>query len=151
MPLTRWINNLKNLKQNLENDLNNIIPKFFNDLEKLERDRLSQGMTADGTVLMRKGSNYYPYSQMYVPMKRRRGGQVRVVDLKLTGAFHRGITATKIGRNKVQIYSRDSKDAKLNEKYDGIHGFSDKNKQEDIPRMFEPEIIISVERNLTKK
>lgn len=147
--LNRLIENLKNLKPYLESRLDGQINNSLESMAQMERERLNEGLSTNGNLL-RRNEGFYPYSPQYTKYKRSRGGQVNVVDLKLEGDYHRGITASKTGRMKVTLYSRDKKDRFLPEQYDGIHGLSDKNKRQ-IRQDFAPSIVLAVKQKITSK
>jgi hypothetical protein len=82
-------------------------------IEDLNAAQLEQGLRADDTQITPK------YSPNYAAFKRHLGRPAEVVDLKLTGAYHKGITA-KVSKYVVDITNTDSKNRKLQSKY----GFS---------------------------
>ena len=149
MALEKLISNLKQLKQHLENKLDSQVTANLNEFEEMQRERLNKGENKEGEKLKRN-EGFYPYSPQYKKYKRSKGGQVNFVDLKLDGDFHEGITATKVGKGKVTLYSKDKKDKFLSNQYEGIFGFSP-NQEDELNDMFKPQIIRAVKEKIANK
>lgn len=149
MSLAPLINNLKQLKGYLENSLDSQVSQNLSEFAQMQRDRLNTGKNADGENLTRN-EGFYPYSPAYTKYKRSRGGQVNFVDLKLEGNYQRGITATKVGKSKVTLYSKDKKESFLPSQYTGIYGFSPTQKKE-LNDMFRPRIVEAAKIKITNR
>ena len=168
--LEKLINNLKQLRQHLENKLDSQVNTNLANFAEMQRDRLNEGKNKEGENLKRneefypyssegknkEGENlkrnegFYPYSSTYKKYKKARGGQVNFVDLKLDGNFHAGITATKVGRGKITLYSKDKKDKFLPNQYEGIYGFSP-NQENELNDLFKSPLIKAVKEKITNK
>ena len=94
-------------------------------LEQLNVRQMEYGFTA-------KGKRIKPlyFSKEYAKGKRSIGSKapLRVPDLRVTGAFHRGIKII-IGKKKYYLTSRDLKTVDLRKKYDYIFGLSPKSQK----------------------
>lgn len=149
MSLKTLISNLKTLQPYVEQRLDGQINVHLQQMANMERERLSQGKNKDNELL-RRNEGFYPYSPQYTKYKRAKGGRVDVVDLKLDGDYHKGITASKTGRLKATLYSRDKKDNFLPNNYDGIHGLTNNNKAL-IKESIAPVIVKAVKDKITSK
>lgn len=150
MPLTKLINNLKELQTYVVNTLDSTVNEDFQRITELEKERLSKGINADGERLERKDSDNYPYSPAYKKFKRAKGGQVDVVDLKLNGDYHRGINTQKTGKLKGKIYSTDSKEKFLPNQYEKIHGVSPQDKNT-FEKEYSKKVIQVTRKKITSK
>jgi hypothetical protein len=149
MSVQPLINNLKQLKQHLENTLDAQVNANLTEFADMQRDRLDTGKNNEGDNLTRN-EGFYPYSPKYTAYKRAKGGQVNFVDLKLNGDFHAGITATKVGKSRVTLYSKDKKERFLPSQYTGIYGFSPNQKKE-LNDMFKPRIVEAAKFKITNR
>jgi len=150
MGLKTLISNLNQLKNHVETTLDANIQANLNEFADMERERLKDGIGNDGEPLEREGAGYYPYTPAYTKYKRSKGGRVDVVDLKLTGSYADQISASRTGKHKATLYSRDNKDRFLSEQYPKTHGFSPEQKQE-VKQMFIPKLLEASKRKITSK
>lgn len=123
-PLDSWLYKLRNLKTIIEDEMDRTLNNNKDVLADVQREQLSDGINSDGDRLERADKAYYPYALSYARYKRARGGRVDVIDLKLTGRFHRLIQARRIGRLKYVLFSTDSKEESLTTKYEKVFGIS---------------------------
>jgi hypothetical protein len=151
-PLTNLINNLKGIQRKLDSTVDQEVRSNLDEFEDMQRERLDKGINKDGSVIKKENVPYYPYSPSYTRQKRAFGGQTKVVDLKgKTGNFRRQITAQKYGKGKVNIYSRDSKEQKLEKDYGTkLFGFTPDQKQE-IQMNFKRVLTITARTNITNR
>jgi hypothetical protein len=94
-------------------------------LERLNVQQMEYGLTAKG-----KRIKPFYFSKDYAKGKRSIGSKapLGVPDLKVTGAFHRGVKII-IGKAKYYITSRDLKTVDLRRKYGYIFGLSPKSQK----------------------
>jgi hypothetical protein len=124
MPLTKLIKNLEILEQEVKKTFDAFLPNYLGEVTEVQKEQLNEGLNSEGGLLMKTNSNYYPYSPSYTAYKRAKGLQTNVVDLKLTGAFQRGIRTYKTGTMKANITSVDSKTTKLKTEFNNIFGIA---------------------------
>lgn len=127
-PLDHWISKFRTLEKALESSLDVNVRNELETMADLQREQLSEGKNADGGLLKRK-EGPYPYSNEYKRKKARMGKQTEFVDLKLSGDYHEGIKATRIGKNRVQMHSVDYKNRFLPGQYSGVFGFDSKRRE----------------------
>ena len=92
----------------------------------LQRRQMEEGVRSDGEMI----APLYR-SVLYAMGKKQLYGSkapYRVPDLKLTGAFHRGIVF-EVDDNNYYFYSTDEKAPDLTDKYEKIMGLTDENKE----------------------
>jgi hypothetical protein len=128
--LEQVIAKLKNLKGVIENGVSAGIIENKEEFEQMQRDRLTNGINADGDPLKRNNASYPAYSNAYAKKRKAKGLQIKHPDLKVTGDFHEGITSQKVGKKKVTMYSKDYKNDFLIKQYDGVFGFSPAQKEQ---------------------
>ena len=83
--------------------------------EELQRDQMMSGRNSQGKRIGKYRSNWY--AKMKAGMNSMLSSMIPYnVDLKLTGAFQKGITA-KVSGDEIDVTSKDSKAADLEGKY----------------------------------
>jgi len=150
MPLKKLIAHLESLERDVVNTFDAQLPNMLNIVTDEQINQLNDGLNADGDLLEKNDGIYYPYAPSYTAYKRARGGKVDRVDLKLTGAFHRGTRTYKTGKLKANITSINSKTTKLKTEFDKIFGLSPVRAEKAEDR-FRPELIKIVKSKITSK
>lgn len=148
-PLDNLIANLKTMQTFMENRVDQSLNRNLQAMDEMQRERLEKGENNKGEPLKREGASYYPYTPAYTKHKRARGGNVSVVDNKLTGDYHDGITTQKDGKNKVKMYSRDKKERFLPKQYPGNLGLSPEQQDELKQEIFYPELAKAAKEKFT--
>lgn len=146
--LTKLINNLKRIRSEGEKMLASAITEYLPDMAQMQRTRLEEGRDAKGDRLERNNGDWYPYSPRYAAKRKKLGLQTDHVDLKVTGAFHKGISAKKTANNAVRLGSSDEKSVFLEKQYDDIFGF-DRSQQERVQVLVGGELESNVRRLIT--
>lgn len=149
--LEHVINKLRNIRGMVENGISAALTINKERLEDMQRERLEKGINAEGNELERvkprKDGKTSSYSPSYKRTRRKQGLQDRVPDLKVTGDFHDGIRAQKVGKKKITIYSNDYKNKFLTTQYDGVFGFSPDQRQQ-VKSLFIPIIEQTIKTEL---
>lgn len=112
----------------LKNDINDIVLDAVithsDEVTDLQVSQLEDGIHPDGKNITPQYA-----SDAYAKFKKALGSAAPMgtPDLKLTGAFHRGVNVKRSGKYVV-IDSSDKKTKSLEEKYNGLFGFAPQNK-----------------------
>lgn len=116
MKLSDLISKLKMFRKNAEEQLANSLKSNEQEIENMQRERLSKGLDAEGDPLVflnpRKSKVGKAYTIPYERIKRKKGGKVNKVDLNLSGELYDSIHA-KARKNILDINFDDPNKGKL--------------------------------------